>query len=85
MVLHIDDILYVPDLKKNLLYVASLEDKGFRVLFMDKKVFLWAKDEDLSSAVQIAVQEGGLYKVSEDSTHVVDPCELCHRRFEQLN
>ena len=27
-VLHIDDILYVPGLKKNLLSVAGLEDKG---------------------------------------------------------
>ena len=52
---------------------------------MDKKVLLWAKDEDLSSTVQIAVQEGGLYKVSEDPTHAVDPCELWHRRFEHLH
>ena len=28
MVLHIDDILYVPGLKKDLLSVASLEDKA---------------------------------------------------------
>ena len=37
---HINDILYVPGLKKNLLSIASLEDKGHRVLFMDKKLFL---------------------------------------------
>ena len=55
IVLHVDDILYVPGLKKNLLYVVGLEDKGQRVLFMDKKVFLWAKDIDLDSAVQIGV------------------------------
>ena len=54
-VLHIDDILYVPGLKKNLLSVAGLEDKGYRVLFMDKKFFQWAKDTDLSSTVQIGV------------------------------
>ena len=60
MVLHIDDILYVPGLKKNLLSVAHLEDKGYRVLFMDKKVLLWAKDTYLSSVVQIGVREGGL-------------------------
>ena len=50
-VLHIDDVLYVPGLKKNLLSVAGLEDEGYRVLFMDKNVLLWAKDEDLSLAV----------------------------------
>ena len=45
MVLHIDDILYVPGLKKNLLFVVGLEDKGHRVLFMDKEVFLWEKTQ----------------------------------------
>ena len=39
-VLHIEDILYVPGLKKNLLSVAGLEDKGYQVIFMDKKVLL---------------------------------------------
>ena len=53
--LHIDDVLYVPGLKKNLLSVAGLEDKGYRALFMDKKVLLWAKNEKLSSVVQIGV------------------------------
>ena len=68
-VLHVDDILYVPGLKKNLLYVVGLEDKGHKVLFMDKKVFLWEKDTDLDSAIQIRVREGDLYKASKVSTH----------------
>ena len=38
-VLHIEDILYVPGLKKNLLSIAGLEDKGYRVLFMTRKSF----------------------------------------------
>ena len=89
-VLHVDDILYVPGLKKNLLSVAGLEDKGHIVLFMDKKVFLWAKDTDLDLAVQIGVREGDLYKASKVSTHAlvhhsVDPCELWHRRFGHLH
>ena len=57
---------------------------------MDKKVFLWAKDIDLNSTIQIGVREGGLYKASKDSTHAlvhhtVDPCELWHRRFGHLH
>ena len=39
-VLHINDILYVPRLNKNLQPVTILEDKGYKVLFMDKKVLL---------------------------------------------
>ena len=54
-VLHIDDVLYFPGLKKNLHSIAGLEDKGYKVLFMDKKVLLWAKNEKLSSAIQIGV------------------------------
>ena len=54
-VLHIDDVLYVPGLRKNLLSVVGLEDKGYRVLFLDKKVLLWAKNERLSSTVHIGV------------------------------
>ena len=57
---------------------------------MDKKVFLWAKDTDLNSTVQIGIREGGFYKASKDPTHAlvhhtVDPCELWHRRFEHLH
>ena len=59
-VLHIKDILYVPGLKKNLLSVVGLEDKGYKVIFMDRKVLLWSKNERLSSANLIGVREGGL-------------------------
>ena len=58
---------------------------------MDKKVFLWAKDTNLDSTVQIGVREGVLYKASKVSTHalvhhMVDPCELFwHRRFGHLH
>ena len=48
--LKITEILYVPDIKKNLLSVSALEDKGFKVTFMEGKALLWHKDSDLSSA-----------------------------------
>ena len=44
VVLHIENILYVPGLTKNLISVGVLEDKGHRVIFMDKKALLWPKD-----------------------------------------
>ena len=80
-ILHIEDILYVLGLKKNLLYVAGLDDKGYMVLSMHKKVLLWAKNVKLSSAEPIGVREGGLYKAFEHSTqalvhNTIDPCEL---------
>ena len=44
--LHLEEVLYVPGLKKNLISVAVLESKGYIVLFMEGKAFMWAKDED---------------------------------------
>ena len=48
--LHVDEVLYVPGgLRKNLLSVATLEDKGYWVIFKDKKTLLWAKGSHLST------------------------------------
>ena len=57
---------------------------------MDKKALLWEKNEKLSSAVQIGVWEGGLYKASGNSTqalvhHTVNACELWRWRFGHLH
>jgi hypothetical protein len=53
--LKITKILYVPGIKKNLLSVSALKDKGFRVTFMEGKALLWHKDSDLSLALVIGV------------------------------
>jgi hypothetical protein len=45
--LHVDEVLYDPGLKKNLLSVATLEDKGYWVISKDKKELLWAKGSHL--------------------------------------
>jgi hypothetical protein len=47
--LHIDEVLYVSRLKKNLVSVATLEDKGYWVIFKDMKALLWAKGSHLST------------------------------------
>jgi hypothetical protein len=47
--LHIDEVLYVPGLKKNLLSVATLEEKGYWVIFKDRKALLWAKYSHLAT------------------------------------
>jgi len=89
-IIHIDEILFVPGLKKNLLSVSALEDKGFKVAFMDGKAVLWPKDGQLSSAEVIGIREGGLYKVTNHSASAlahstVSPSELWHRRFGHLH
>ena len=84
------EILYVPGIKKNLLSVSALEDKGFRVTFMDGKALLWHKDSSLESAIEIGVRVGGLYKLLGHPIQAlvhqtVSLCELWHRRFGHLH
>lgn len=38
--LHLNNILYVPSLRNNLLSICCLEDKGDRVFFVDGKVLV---------------------------------------------
>ena len=40
----LQDVLYVPDLKKNLVSISTMEDKGFKVAFIDGKVCLWKRN-----------------------------------------
>jgi hypothetical protein len=59
----IKDVLFVQGLKKNLLSISALEDKGFRVAFVDGQVLLWPKSSSIDSTTVIGVREGGLYKL----------------------
>ena len=53
--LHMNNVLYVPGLKKNLLSISALEDKGYGVAFMNGKVLTWPKDSSIDSARVIGV------------------------------
>ena len=37
------EVLYVPDLKNNLLSISNIDKKGYRVAFIDGKVLMWSK------------------------------------------
>ena len=58
----ITDVLHVPGLKKNLISVSSIEDKGFDVLFTDGQVLMYPKGSSVTSAKVIGVREGRLYR-----------------------
>jgi len=38
--LHLKDVMYVPRMKKNVIYVAILEDRSYDVIFSKAKPFL---------------------------------------------
>ena len=90
MNMKITKILYVHGIKKNLLSISTLEDKGFRVTFMEGKAILWHKDINLESSIMIGVRVGGLYKLLGHPVQAlvhktINLCELWHHRFGHLH
>jgi hypothetical protein len=84
------EVLYVPGLKKNLLSISTLDEKGYRVAFVDGQVLMWSRGNTFDDVVVIGFQEGGLYKLKGrlDSTliyNTVNPSELWHMIFSHLH
>jgi hypothetical protein len=50
------DMLCVIGLKKNLLLISYLNEKGFMVSFVDGEVLMWQKGKTFDDAVVIGVQ-----------------------------
>eukprot|EP00253_Pinus_taeda_P024256 PITA_24256 len=59
--LHLKDVLYVPSLKKNLVSMATLEDKGYDVIFSRAKAYLNYLAS--RSMKQICVRMKNLYRL----------------------
>jgi hypothetical protein len=57
------EVLYVPELKKNLLSILEFDEKGYIVSFVDGQVVMWPRGNNFDDALVIGVQEGGLYNV----------------------
>jgi hypothetical protein len=86
----IKDVLLVPGLKKNLLSISALEEKGFKISFVNGEFLMWPKGKSFNDAIVIGVQEEGLYKLKEHSEttlihNTINPCELWHRRLAHLH
>jgi hypothetical protein len=89
-IFHIDEILYVPGLKKNLISVPVLESKGYSVDLSKGNILLLSSNEDLSTAITIGTHECGLYKLSGQVVQAlvhetINPYELWHWRLGHLN
>ena len=57
------DVLYVPGLKKNLVSVSTIEDRGLGVYVLDGKVHIFPKVEVPSASYAIGVKCRKLYKL----------------------
>jgi len=54
-------VLYVPELRRNLLSVSALEDKGYAVLFQNEQVFMRSKGARPDTTISISAREGKVY------------------------
>ena len=88
--LKINDVLYVPGLKKNLLSICALDAKGIRVSFVDGQVLMWPRGKIIEYATIIGEEDKGLYKLKghpeKELVHEsIDKNELWHRRLAHVH
>ena len=69
--LHLSDVLYVPGIKRNLVSISSLKDKGYKVAFSDGKVLAWHKNSSMDAAKVIGVREESLYRLTTPTTQAL--------------
>ena len=84
------NILYVLSLKKKLLSISFLEDKGDKIAFFDGKVLVWGKGSSINEARVIGIREGTLYRLftllSQALVHLdVSPSERWNIRYGHLH
>jgi hypothetical protein len=48
--LQLSEVLYVPGMKRNLVFVSALEDKGYKFIFSKGKVLAWHKNSRMDYA-----------------------------------
>ena len=59
------DVMHVPGLKKNLVSVPMLEDRGYDVVFSEGKAFL--RHKKMGQTKRIWIRVNNLYKMEVDS------------------
>jgi hypothetical protein len=87
------EVLYVPGLKKNLVSVSTIEEKGYEVLFHDGQVLLFPRGSSITSAKVIGTRHERLYKFLFQPVRALihstssnnDLCEIWHRRMAHLH
>jgi hypothetical protein len=77
-------------LKKNLLFISALDEKGFIVSLIDGEVLMWPRGKSIDDVVVIGVQERGLYKLKGHSISTlvhstITPSELWNRIFSHIH
>jgi hypothetical protein len=91
IVRHIRNVVYVPGIKKNLIFVSTITDQNLKVEFF-KNYYIVKDLLDHFQTVAMEVRAGGLYKLDVTSkahhalTYVTMPTKiLWHQRYGHIN
>jgi hypothetical protein len=88
--LYLSGVLYIPGLKKNLVSLSTLEDKGYEVSFKDRRAYIKPRGLNMGFEQVIGVRKDKLYKLQFDSHYSLASnnntrdCKLWHRRVAHL-
>jgi hypothetical protein len=87
------NVLFIPGMKKNLISVSTLQDRGLEVLFRGNDILIFSRGFSIDSGKVIGVREGDLYRLLFQPLHALvassinsgQLCEFWHRRMGHLH
>jgi hypothetical protein len=86
------DVLFVPGMKKNLISVSTIDDRGFEVSFQGYEVVIYPKGSSITLARVIGTCDGKLYRLIFQPLHALASNsnnnqlrEIWHRRMAYLH
>jgi hypothetical protein len=90
MQLKLEEVLYVPGMKRNLISISALEDQGYKITFSKGRVLTWNNYYHIISSKVICFRENILYKLTikpaEALLHdTIILSELWHRILAQIH
>ena len=95
--LKVKEVLYVPGLKKNLIFMSTIEDQGYEVTFRRGQAIMYPIRGSIDLGKVIGVRHRRLYRfafqplralmssVNDGTPDSKDLCELWHRRMAHLH
>ena len=60
--LKVSDVLYVPGMRKNLISISALEDRGYEILFRGGQELIYPRGAPTDSTRVIGVRHAKVYK-----------------------
>jgi hypothetical protein len=90
MQIQLSEVLYVPGMKRNLVSIYALEDKGYKVTFSEGRVLARHKDSHINSVKVIGVRKSSLYRLTirpvQALLHdIINLSELWHGRLAHIH